>query len=120
MALLSTHGSVLAAVALLGVVAMNVAATILLKFDTTPEMASARLLGLFGWPVIAGVMCYAVALVLYAWSLRYVDLHVAQIVVSLQFGGAILASAFIFHESIGLNQWTGISLIFLGLLVALK
>ena len=110
----------LAVSALIGVIIMNIAASILLKFDASSSMASHRIFGLFGWSLIGGMACYAIALVLYAWSLRTIDLHVAQIVVSLQFAGIILASALLFRETIGLHQWLGILLIFSGLMIAMK
>lgn len=114
------HWHPLAVSALIGVVVMNIAASACLKFNAGPSFEGYRLFGIFGWPMVAGMTCYGVALVLYAWSLKHIDLHVAQIVVSLQFVGTIIVAALIFKESITAQQWGGISLIFLGLFIALR
>jgi multidrug transporter EmrE-like cation transporter len=116
----TTHGPLLAILALLLVVLMNVTANVFLKLGANPQLSGFKLFGLFGWPVVVGIGCYAAGVLVYAWSLRHVDLHIAQAIVSLQFAGAVMASAFLFKEQISLHQWAGLSLIFLGLLIATR
>jgi drug/metabolite transporter (DMT)-like permease len=107
-------------IALLAVVAGNILGNLFMKIGSGPDVAGYKLLGIFGWPTLVGLGIYGSCVLLYAWSLRYVDLHFAQAVVSLQFAGAVLLAGFFFGEVISLQKWIGLGLIFTGLVVCLR
>lgn len=112
-----TSGNMLVYLALASVVTGNVLGNFFMKLGANSEAYGYRLFGLFGWPTLLGIACFGSSVLLYAWSLRHVDLHVAQAVMALQFAGAIILAAFFFKEAIGLNQWIGLGLILTGLAV---
>jgi len=58
--------------------------------------------------------------VLYAWSLKYLPLYVAQTIASLQFAGAIMAAHFLFGETITPDRWIGIASIILGIVLVMR
>lgn len=87
------------------------------KMGAHAGLADAPFFGLLRWQTIIGVGCFGLGAVAYAWALKQFDLHVAQIVVSLQFVSVIALSFFFFGEQISTNQWIGIALIALGLFV---
>lgn len=103
--------------AMAGVVIGNVAGNVLLKMGANAEGSRAVLLGIFGWQTLAGIACFATAVLLYAWSLKHLPLYLAQTIASLQFAGAILAASTIFGETIRPHQWAGLALILVGLSV---
>jgi multidrug transporter EmrE-like cation transporter len=99
-------------VAMLLVVAGNVIGNVLIKVFASPGRVC--LFGLFGWQTAAGIGSFGASVLLYAWVLRYLPLHVAQAVASLQFVGAVLATAFLLCETITLQKWLGIVIIWVG------
>ena len=103
--------------ALFAVILGNVLGQYFLKIGAALDVPGYKVLGLFGWHTLAGISCFAFSLLFYAWALRFLDLNVAQAVVSLQFVGAILLAAFVFGEEISPERWVGLTMIFLGLLV---
>ena len=60
---------------------------------------------------------YAVAGLIYAWVLRFVPLHMAQVIVAAQFIGVIIAARFLLSESINVAQWGGVALIAAGIVI---
>ncbi|SDR64042.1 EamA-like transporter family protein [Rhizobiales bacterium GAS113] len=98
------------------VVAGNVLGNIFLKLGSSAGADRTSLFGMFAWQTAAGIGFFASAVLLYAWALKNLPLHIAQGVASLQFVGAILAATFIFDESISLQKWFGIGLICIGLM----
>jgi drug/metabolite transporter (DMT)-like permease len=106
-------------VTLLFVVAGNVVGNVLIKVGATAPSGSANLFGLFGWQTAAGIACFGSSVLLYAWVLKYLPLHVAQAVVSLQFAGTVLAAAFLLGETITAQKWLGIVFIWIGLSIVL-
>ena len=66
------------------------------------------LLGLFLF--VCGAMCYLLLL-------RSIPLSIAQCFSTLQFAGTIIASRIVLGENITPIQWSGIGLIFLGIIV---
>ena len=101
------------------VVAGNVVGNVLIKVGASPPPGREYLFGLFGWQTAAGIGCFGASVLLYAWGLKYLPLHVAQAVVSLQFAGAVLAAAFLLGEAISPQKWLGIVFIWVGLSIAL-
>lgn len=106
--------------ALLAVVACNLLGNLFLKIGSGPEVGGFKLLGMFGWPTLVGLIFFGSSALFYAWSLRYIALHDAQVVVSLQFAGAILIASFFFGEAISFQKWAGLSMILAGLIVCVR
>jgi drug/metabolite transporter (DMT)-like permease len=94
----------------------NAAGNILLKLGAGPNVERV-VLGLVGWQTLAGIACFALNLVFYAWALKQFDLHVVQIIVSLQYVVVIALAALLLGEQITLAQWSGITLIAIGLFI---
>jgi drug/metabolite transporter (DMT)-like permease len=97
----------------------NAAGNVLLKIGANPN-AGRQLFGLFAWQTIAGVACFGFGILAYAWALKHMDLHVAQIVVSLQYITVIALAALLLGEQISLSQWCGMALIAVGLFVCTR
>ena len=107
---------VLGFLALALVVAGNAAGNILLKIGATAPRESA-LFGFLNWSTIGGIACFAIGILSYAWALKHIELHVAQIAVSLQYVAVIALAALLLGEHVTANQWIGIVLIGIGLFV---
>ena len=75
------------------------------------------LLGLFGWRTLGGFFAFGLALIAYTMLLKYVPLHFAASVTSAKFIGVVLAAAFLLQERVHSQQWTGMALIAIGILV---
>lgn len=101
------------------VIVGNAAGNLLLKLGANPN-ASRQLFGLLNWQTAAGIACFGFGIIAYAWALKHIDLHVAQIVVSVQYITVIALAAFVLGEQISLSQWCGIALIALGLFVCTR
>jgi drug/metabolite transporter (DMT)-like permease len=106
-------------VTMLLIVASNVMGTVLIKVGASPPPDRAYLFGLFGWQTAAGIACFGAGVLLYAWVLKYLPLHIAQAVASLQFAGNVLAAAFLLGETITAEKWLGIVFILVGLSIVL-
>lgn len=105
-------------VAMAIIVALTVGANVLLKVGAGVAPDQRFFFGTLGWLSVGGLCLYACAGLLYAWVLRWIPLHMAQILIAAQFVGIMLASWLILSEQIGAMQWTAIGLITAGLLVA--
>lgn len=105
------------ALGMLFIVASTIVANVLLKRGAVADDASRIFFGVLGWTGVAGLCFYALAAFVYAWVLKYVPLHMAQVIVAAQFIGVILASRFFLSESINLAQWGGVALIAAGILI---
>lgn len=103
-------------VALAVAIAGNAAGNILLKLGAAPGV-DRFFFGIVGWQTLAGIACFAVNVIFYAWALKQFDLHVVQIVVSLQYIVVIGLAALLLGENVSLTQWCGIALIAAGLFV---
>jgi len=101
------------------VIVGNAAGNVLLKLGANPN-AGRQLFGLFAWQTVAGVACFGFGILAYAWALKYMDLHIAQIVVSLQYITVIALAVLLLGEQISLMQWCGIALIAAGLFVCTR
>jgi drug/metabolite transporter (DMT)-like permease len=105
-------------VAVVLVALCNITGNIMLKLGAGGS--SVLLLGLAGWQSIAGVMLFGSGIVLYAWALRFIPLHVAQIIASLQYAGVIVAASIVLGEAITTMRWIGITFIAVGILVCMR
>jgi drug/metabolite transporter (DMT)-like permease len=97
----------------------NAAGNVLLKLGASPN-ASRLQLGPFNWQTVAGVVCFGFGVLAYAWALKHIELHVAQIVVSLQYITVIMLAALLLGEQISLTQWCGMALIGAGIFVCTR
>ena len=97
-------------------VGLTVAANLLLKRGTDQE-TSPIFLGLISWKTFAGFFCFGVALVAYTMLLKYVPLHFAASITSAKFIGVVLAAWLVLGERIVSQQWAGMVLIAVGILV---
>ena len=98
------------------VIAGNAAGNILLKLGAGVSQQNG-ILGLLNWFTIAGIACFAFGILSYAWALKHIQLHVAQMMLSLQYVVVIALAALLLGEQVTSNQWIGIALIALGLFI---
>jgi multidrug transporter EmrE-like cation transporter len=115
--MLSSAAGPVAYAAMLAVVFGNVTGNVLMKAGGRVEPDRAILFGIFGWQTIVGIGFFASSILLYAWVLKQLPLHIAQAIGSLQFVGATLAAAVVFGEIITPEKWFGVGLILTGLIV---
>jgi len=105
----------------MGVVVLgNILGNVFLKLGARATANRTIFLGFFGWETLVGICCFAAAVLLYAWALKALPLHIAQSIATLQFAGAITAAAIIFGEDITPSKWLGIGLICAGLMVVAR
>lgn len=97
-------------------VVLTVAANLMLKRGAH-ESTAGVFLNLIGWQTFAGFVAFGLALVAYTLLLRYVPLHFAASITSAKFIGIILAAWFVLHERVNPQQWAGMALIAIGILV---
>lgn len=99
---------------MLPVVCVNVCASLLLKTGAGDPPAP-LLLHLMSLRSLAGLMCFGLGGVAYAWLLRFVPLSIAQAVLSTQYIFTVLGAWLLLHESISHTQWAGFILVAVGL-----
>lgn len=108
---------------LLGYVALGIVVlgsslgNILLKIGAGTATQQTPIFGLLTWQTIAGILCFGCGLIAYVWALKLFDLHVVQIIVSVQYVVVIVLAALVLGEQITMTQWCGIALIAVGLFV---
>lgn len=102
------------AVALALVIALNSLANLLLKIGADAGPANGPF-GLVAWQTIAGIALFGSAIVAYSYALRHFPLHVAQIVVCVQYVVTIGLAAMVLGEPVSMTKWLGILLISAGL-----
>lgn len=105
----------LAAIALVLVIAGNAAGNIFLKLGAKAATQRPAMLGLINWQTVIGIGCFAFGIVAYSLALRQIQLHNAQVVLSLQYVVVIFLAGWLLHEHIGAMQWFGIACIAIGL-----
>ncbi|HTI96290.1 MAG TPA: EamA family transporter [Rudaea sp.] len=99
------------------VIACNAAGNVFLKLGSSAAQRQSAFLGMLNWQTLVGIASFAFGILAYSWALRHIELHTAQIVVSLQYVAVIALAALLLHENISLQQWAGIALIAVGLFV---
>lgn len=102
--------------ALAMVIAGNAAGNIFLKLGAASGKDNG-FYDLVNWRTATGIACFAFGILAYAWALKHIELHVAQIVVSVQYVAVIALAAMLLGEHVTQSQWIGIALITLGLIV---
>lgn len=105
----------LGAVALALVIAGNAAGNIFLKLGAEAAVRRPALLGIINWQTVVGIACFAFGIIAYSLALRQIQLHNAQIVLSLQYVVVIFLAGWLLREHIGAMQWLGIVCIAIGL-----
>jgi drug/metabolite transporter (DMT)-like permease len=98
----------------------NAAGNLLLKLGADAARTRVGILGLLNWQTAAGITCFGLAILIYAWVLKHLELHTAQIVVSLQYVAVITLAALLLGERISVTQWFGIALIAVGLFLCTR
>lgn len=107
--------------AALGVVIVGSAmGNLLLKIGAGVRAPDSMIFGLVAWQTLAGIGSFGCGVLAYAWALKQFELHVAQIVISLQYVLAILLASLVLGEHISPMQWSGIALIAVGLFVCMQ
>jgi len=105
------------ALGMLIIVASTVVANLLLKLGAVADDSSKIFFQIIGWTGVAGLCFYAIAALIYAWVLKFVPLHMAQVIVAAQFVGVVLASRLVLSENINAAQWGGVALIAVGIAI---
>ncbi len=115
-----TTPRVLSFLALALVIAGNAAGNILLKYGALAAVERPALFGFINWQTVVGIACFAFGILSYAWALKHVDLHVAQIALSLQYVAVIILASILLGEHVSPYQWAGIGLIAFGLFLCTR
>lgn len=97
-------------------VGLTVVANLALKRGAS-EPTSAVFLNIVGWRTIGGFFAFGFALIAYTMLLRFVPLHFAASITAAKFIGVVLAAWFVLHERVHAQQWAGMVLIAVGILV---
>lgn len=97
-------------------VGLTVAANLLLKKGAN-ETSSPAIFGLIGWRTLGGFAAFGFALIAYTMLLRFVPLHFAASITSAKFICVVLAAWLVLHERVNGQQWLGMALIAIGILV---
>ncbi|HNT00380.1 MAG TPA: SMR family transporter [Polyangiaceae bacterium] len=121
-------------IALLAALALNATANLLIKFgmrgiDLELDGASALDGGLLGliklllrhWQVLAGLACFALNVVFYAFALQKLPISVAYpIMVTTGFAIIVTVAGWKLHESLTVYQWIGVVTILIGVALVAK
>lgn len=99
---------------MLPVIAINVCANLLLKSGAS-DRASPLLFHVLSLRSFAGLFCFGVGGIAYAWLLKYVPLSVAQAVLASQYIFTIFGAWALLREQIDFTQLCGFILIGLGI-----
>lgn len=106
--------------ALGGVIAASAAANVLMKLGARVGAPDQLLFGIVAWQTLLGIACFGCGAVFYAWALKYVDIHVAQSVIALQYIVIVLLAATFLGERVPQMQWWGMGLIGIGLFLCTR
>lgn len=104
--------------ALLAVVLANICGNILIKMGAINSAKAFAFWGVLTWHSLAGIICFAFSIIIYAWSLKIVPLHIAQTISSAQFALAFVAASIVFGDEISLRQWAGAVVVLVGIVIA--
>lgn len=69
------------------------------------------------WPILAGLMCYAISVIFWIAALSRVDVSVAYPMLSLGYVVNAIAAYFFLGESLSVTQVLGMSIILLGVFI---
>jgi multidrug transporter EmrE-like cation transporter len=121
-------------VALIVALSLNAAANLMIKFGMRgidlelngSSMMSGGLLGLIRlmlrhWVLLAGLACFALNVVFYAFSLQKLPISVAYpIMVASGFGIIVTVAGMMLGERLSVVQWVGVAAILLGVALVAK
>ena len=102
-------------VALGAVVVASSLGNVLLKLGARIDAPERLLFGLVAWQTLFGIASFGCGVLFYAWALKFIDVHVAQSVVAVQYVAIILLAVLFLGERVPPQQWWGMGLIALGL-----
>ena len=68
----------------------------------------------FNWPIIAGLGCYAISVVVWILALARVEVSVAYPMLSIGYVVNAVAAWYLFHEGLGPMRMAGIGVIIVG------
>ena len=103
---------------LVAMIAFTVIANLLMKSGVVASgPTQGPIAHLLNWRVMLGLVSFGLGACLYIVILQWLPLNVAQSFAAAQFIAVIVASRLILSEPISLEQWVGIALISLGILV---
>ena len=122
------------ALALIAALALNATANLLIKFgmrgmDLELDGASPLDGGVFGlvklllrhWEVLAGLACFALNVVFYAFALQKLPISVAYpIMVTTGFAIIVAVAGWKLHERLTVFQWVGVVTILIGVVLVAK
>ena len=69
------------------------------------------------WPIIGGLSCYVVSVVVWILALSRVEVSIAYPMLSLNFVWVTLAGWGIWHEPVARRHWFGVGLIVVGIVI---
>ena len=75
---------------------------------------------LVNWQLACSGICVATATLLWVYILKHYEFNVAYPMISISYVFGMLASVFIFHETVPLSRWIGVGLIIIGVLFVAK
>lgn len=98
-------------------IGLTVAANLLMKVGATSIVSGGGWACYLNWKLLSGLLCFALASLVYIVILKTLPLNVAQAFASVQFIAVILASSLILSEPIGMVRCAGIILIAIGIAI---
>jgi drug/metabolite transporter (DMT)-like permease len=101
---------------IIAVIFSNIAGNLMLKAGA--HRPGYLLLGFLSPYSVLGIGFFGLGILLYAWALRHVPLHIAQVMLSTQYIGVIVGAAVLLGEHIPAMRWVGIMLIAVGILIS--
>jgi undecaprenyl phosphate-alpha-L-ara4N flippase subunit ArnE len=75
---------------------------------------------LFNWQFASSGMCVAAASLIWFYIVKHFDLSVAYPLISISYVFGMLASVFIFHETVPASRWIGVGFIMAGVVFLTK
>lgn len=106
--------------ALSAVVVASSLGNILLKLGARITESDQLLFGFVSWQTLFGIASFGCGVIFYAWALKFIDVHVAQSVIAVQYVVIILLAVVFLGERVPPQQWCGMGLITLGLVLCLS
>jgi drug/metabolite transporter (DMT)-like permease len=104
-------------IGLLSMISCTVAANLFMKLGATTPAAERWLFGIVDWKLLARLLAFTRAALIYAALLEIIALNVAQALASAQFIAVIIASNLVLGEPISATRWAGIALITAGIFI---
>jgi drug/metabolite transporter (DMT)-like permease len=106
--------------ALGAVIVASSVANVLMKLGARVEAPERLLFGMVAWQTLLGIASFGCGAIFYAWALKFIDVHVAQSVIAVQYIVIILLAAAFLGENVPPMQWWGMGLIAIGLFLCMR